>query len=80
MIAISHKLDTRAKLPGTFTLHTVPGPMHKFLPSFLYLGMMHVRLCTRLSPLFHTASDWKLGGAWEQAGLSNAFQQHVLNN
>ena len=35
VIAISHKLDTCAKLPGTFTLYTVPGPMHKFLPSFL---------------------------------------------
>ena len=26
----------------------------------------HVRKHTRLSPLFHTASDEKLGGAWER--------------
>jgi len=33
---------------------------------FCRLHHSHVRKDTRLSPLFCTASDEKLGGAWEQ--------------
>jgi len=34
--------------------------------------MLTVRKDTRLSPLFHTASDEKLGGAWERGYLEAA--------
>ena len=39
-----------------------------------YPNVTHVRKDTRLSPLFRTANDGKLGGAWEQGYLSLSWQ------
>ena len=48
----------------------VLGPVpHAHLNPFyhpFYPDVTHVRKDTRLSPLFRTARDGKLGGAWEQ--------------
>jgi len=47
-----------------------------FFCQFCWLCQAHKRKGTRLSPLFRTASDEKLGGAWEQ-GSPTELHSHL---
>ena len=51
-----------------------------FINFFVSCDVAHMRKDTRLSPLFRTASDEKLGGAWERGYFSVLiyFIEHEL--
>ena len=83
-VAYHTYLASGRRLPYTLSVECVVGwkyAKHSLLVRQIFatcwLRHAHVRKDTRLSPLFHTASDGKLGGTWER-GHSLQYQLVIL--